>query len=726
MKKNPNTSQNSSFKRGKGKQRGGPSPENDKSRGELSVTFDQSVIQKENERTQSVIGSVLPDLKDGEYQEAGEGEEGFIDPNLPIEEQNRLKKLQMMYYGKKFQKEREQKLGVKNSDPNQEAAEKKRENTQETDGFTKSSESSKAFSKNNLIFKENHEYQVTKKAKEFMRLSYLQKLVISDLIGTFFGITGLLLEMISSQKFYTDNKIELGTTEAGGKIQVLDPSTDGSSFSFFQSSSTFCSLVCIICTVYSYRCEYFSMIQRNMIKNTTTMVDLGWHKTLIAECLILMVHNPSFINNSVVVLINQGEKIEVGMNQMVTIFMFTRLYLLVKLFGRFSKYQSVQVIRLCYNYYVDATIGFSIRAFLKNNPYALALMCLIVVIGVCGYGIQTFEAPATFGLVYELEPNSYWNVIITLSTVGYGDIFPKTHYGRMFSTLAMFCGQFTNSLIIMAMTITAQFSLEEAKAFKDYKVVEYFQERYQLGVKITAVRALEKMCLREYEKEKNAGAEVEPEENTVARSKTAREASQGDTGKGSKRVAPPKEVSRRNSAKQKSNIVAPAKSKTIDSADIGDGEEEQGVELEQVEVGENTNQGQNQYEPEQTNYQGSGLPLKGKSKKRPIDIRFGKIGFLSASRMLKIKLKQMVQQYKEMNASFTANETQEDINTIVSNLELRLKEQNANFEKLYANYDGAILTLAQNLSVNSLSYPENHPNQRIEDATTSRQHQADQ
>ena len=692
---NQNRSANSSFKKGKGK-KGAMSPMlGDKSRAELSVTFEQSVIEKENERTQSVIGSVLPDLKEREDQDQTP-QEGFIDPNLPMEEQERLKKLNMMYYGKKFQKERVQKLGIQASDPEKEKSQ--RQHSQDTEGFTKSSESSKAFSKNNLVFKENHEYQVTKKAKEFMRLSFLQKLVVSDLIGTFFGITGLILEMISAQKFYTDNKILVGTTEAGGKIQILNPSTDGSSFSFFQSSSTFCSLVCIICTVYSYYCELNSMIQRNMVKNTTTMVELGWHKSLIAECLILIVHNPSFIKNSVVVLTNQGEKIEVGLNQLITIFMFLRLYLLIKLFGRFSKFQSVQVIKLCYNYYVDSTIGFSIRAFLKNNPYALALMCLIVVIAVCGYGIQTFEAPATLGTVYELEPNPYWNVIITLSTVGYGDIFPRTHYGRLFSILAMFCGQFTNSMIIIAMTITAQFSLEEAKAFKDCKVVEYFQERYRLGVKITALRALEKMCLREYEKEKNAGEEVDNGLAAVSRGKTVRENTKGESVRGSGK-AEAKVASRRGSEKIKPNAVAPAKAKTIESGGSAEGEEEQGVQLDQVEVQENDDL-QNQAQQDQEDYEEDAqVQVKPKAKRRAIDVRFGKIGFLSASRMLRVKLKQLVQQYKEMNASFTANETQDDINTIVSNLELRLKEQNTNFEKMYANYDGAILSLVQNLHV---------------------------
>ena len=43
-------------------------------------------------------------------------------------------------------------------------------------------------------------------------------------------------------------------------------------------------------------------------------------------------------------------------------------------------------------FYVEPSVSFSIRAFLKNYPYVLTMICLIVVVVVFGYAIQTFEA----------------------------------------------------------------------------------------------------------------------------------------------------------------------------------------------------------------------------------------------------------------------------------------------------------------------------------------------
>ena len=45
-------------------------------------------------------------------------------------------------------------------------------------------------------------------------------------------------------------------------------------------------------------------------------------------------------------------------------------------------------------FYVEPSVSFSIRAFLKNYPYILTMICLLVVVVVFGYAIQTFEAYA--------------------------------------------------------------------------------------------------------------------------------------------------------------------------------------------------------------------------------------------------------------------------------------------------------------------------------------------
>jgi hypothetical protein len=106
--------------------------------------------------------------------------------------------------------------------------------------------------------------------------------------------------------------------------------------------------------------------------------------------------------------------------------------------------------------------------------------------------------PFVLGQAYENTWNPYWNVIITFATVGYGDIYPRTNFGRLFAILSMFFGQFLISLIIIAMSISAMFTLEETKAFKDIKVFDYHQEQLQQAGRVLTSFYLKRLCERNY------------------------------------------------------------------------------------------------------------------------------------------------------------------------------------------------------------------------------------
>eukprot|EP00356_Strombidium_inclinatum_P008045 CAMPEP_0170486462 /NCGR_PEP_ID=MMETSP0208-20121228/5480_1 /TAXON_ID=197538 /ORGANISM="Strombidium inclinatum, Strain S3" /LENGTH=135 /DNA_ID=CAMNT_0010760417 /DNA_START=718 /DNA_END=1125 /DNA_ORIENTATION=- len=58
-----------------------------------------------------------------------------------------------------------------------------------------------------------------------------------------------------------------------------------------------------------------------------------------------------------------------------------------------------------------------------------------------------------------------WNVIITLTTVGYGDYSPKTNFGRLIGILTAFWGVFFVSLFVVALTNTLDLEESELRAF---------------------------------------------------------------------------------------------------------------------------------------------------------------------------------------------------------------------------------------------------------------------
>ena len=61
--------------------------------------------------------------------------------------------------------------------------------------------------------------------------------------------------------------------------------------------------------------------------------------------------------------------------------------------------------------------------------------------------------------------NSIWNVIITLTSVGYGDTFPKTFFGRIVGSFICFFGVLIVSLFVVALFDKLDFSEGEEKSF---------------------------------------------------------------------------------------------------------------------------------------------------------------------------------------------------------------------------------------------------------------------
>lgn len=63
-------------------------------------------------------------------------------------------------------------------------------------------------------------------------------------------------------------------------------------------------------------------------------------------------------------------------------------------------------------------------------------------------------------------------MIITMTTVGFGDLFPLTHLGRSICIIACVLGQLLLSLLVVALSNSAEFNQEESKAYHILKEME--------------------------------------------------------------------------------------------------------------------------------------------------------------------------------------------------------------------------------------------------------------
>ena len=102
----------------------------------------------------------------------------------------------------------------------------------------------------------------------------------------------------------------------------------------------------------------------------------------------------------------------------------------------------------------------------KNNPVKLLIILLGCSILIFGYLFRIFEAKYSdaSGQDYSKLMNCMWNVIITITSVGYGDIYPKSVLGRTVAVMCCFWGTFIISFFVVAVNSVLTLSDAEEKA----------------------------------------------------------------------------------------------------------------------------------------------------------------------------------------------------------------------------------------------------------------------
>lgn len=75
-------------------------------------------------------------------------------------------------------------------------------------------------------------------------------------------------------------------------------------------------------------------------------------------------------------------------------------------------------------------------------------------------------------------------MIITLTSAGYGDLYPKTFFGRIVGVIICFWGVLVTSFFVVSVTNTFEFTKQEQKAY-DLLMRLYFKN--DLKIKATRV-----------------------------------------------------------------------------------------------------------------------------------------------------------------------------------------------------------------------------------------------
>ena len=110
---------------------------------------------------------------------------------------------------------------------------------------------------------------------------------------------------------------------------------------------------------------------------------------------------------------------------------------------------------------------FAVRACFKQKPN-LTLISTIMVSGViCAYMLRIFERPLSeaSGQNFNRLDTAMWNIIVTMTTVGYGDTFPKSYVGRVLGIIICLWGVLLVSLFVVTVSDALEFNNPQKNSY---------------------------------------------------------------------------------------------------------------------------------------------------------------------------------------------------------------------------------------------------------------------
>ena len=122
-------------------------------------------------------------------------------------------------------------------------------------------------------------------------------------------------------------------------------------------------------------------------------------------------------------------------------------------------------LRLYKAFGIKADYKFALKAYLKYNSYSFIFVTMLLSTVVFGVVLRAFEKNTgsernNFNYIW----NAFWVIIVTMTTVGYGDMYPITHLGRVTVIIACIVGAIVLTFFVSALNSALELDPKEKEA----------------------------------------------------------------------------------------------------------------------------------------------------------------------------------------------------------------------------------------------------------------------
>ncbi|OWZ07705.1 Voltage-gated Ion Channel [Phytophthora megakarya] len=277
----------------------------------------------------------------------------------------------------------------------------------------------------------------------------------------FYGLFGVFLMMVQMEYLWFSNTRNLPATcpleatsqcplcfEALGTESV--PVKEGRMVLLALRVLITCSTALMLYYVYHYyaaECEVMKL--KNIMPPKATLLSSSLSRTFIFEMLVLSVHPFPAIEN----VDPKWPQLTVA----TSLVMFTRVVLVLRVVQCRNSFNTSNGWFIGALTNVDFTSKFFMKSTLKNHPAGCLIASFATLGFVAGYSLYISERfMCAFKADSCCEPMSIgdalWMLIVTILTIGYGDVVPRTTLGRSIAVSAGIFGTLSTAVTIAVMS----------------------------------------------------------------------------------------------------------------------------------------------------------------------------------------------------------------------------------------------------------------------------------
>ena len=157
------------------------------------------------------------------------------------------------------------------------------------------------------------------------------------------------------------------------------------------------------------------------------------------------------------------------LNELLSLIMLLRLIFICRCWLIMTDWFNNRTQRVCKLYACEANYMFVIRSLMRTQAYSVTFSTMGGSILIFAYAVRICEAPLRRNEAASPNDlsnyiNVIWNIIITMTTVGYGDTSARTDLGRLIIFSVCIFGIFIVSVMVVTLSNSLTISSLESKA----------------------------------------------------------------------------------------------------------------------------------------------------------------------------------------------------------------------------------------------------------------------